>query len=121
MQYANHINRILILNEKDEMTPHDITTVTITNVITTTTAIRLLRNTLDCVADLGDVFLSLDYIPALLREVPNFREVTLGCWCEPERAHDFFATMKASKSKGSARPLSSPAISAERNAAICVS
>src|SRR5690606_25527813 len=84
-------------------------------------AVRVGGNPLHRGLDLENVLLGLAHIPPLLGVVPDRRQIALRRGSEPIRAHDFFAAMKASRSKSSAGPLSSPAMRAARSAAIRVS
>jgi len=103
------------------MAANCISTVTLSDLITCPTAFRLFCGTFDRGPELANIYLSLRYIPAFSGVIPNRRGITLSRGSEPKVTHFFFSSIKVSKSKASVEPLSSPAISAARRAAIFVS
>lgn len=121
MQDPDDIHSIGPLDIENEVAPYGVSAVANADLIAGATTAWVFSDALECRPYLSNVGLGLTHIPASLREVPNRRKVPLSGRSETIPAHDFFAAMKASKSKTSGAPLSSPATRAARRAAIWVS
>lgn len=118
MQNADDIDAARSLAIEQKMTADAVATVALPDLITGSTPERIRGDSLDRGSDLVHVGLGLANVPLLDGEIPDRGEIALRRRCEPIVRHDFFAAMNASKSNSSAAPLSSPAMSAARSAAI---
>src|SRR5699024_8501811 len=121
VEYPDDIDRIVALDGEQQVAAVRVSTVALADVVHRAATGGIGGDSLDRSLDLADVDLGLLGIPAFQCEVSDRGEISLGRRSEAVPTHAILPTTKVSKSNGSASPLSSPAASAERSAAICVS